>query len=146
MVTYFCPGCWARLSDAARTCPVCGADLAELDRNAFDLKLIRALDHPEPGTALRAACILGQRGIHGAVPALIARCDKGADPYLRTQIAVALRRIGGAEANGALTRLAADPSVIVRRAVTEPTSLGSGDGVACDHPAPGSRHGPGRRR
>lgn len=118
MATYFCPACWARVPAAEVTCPACGADLAGLDRDSFDRKLVRALDHPEPGTALRAARILGERRTAGAVPALIARAERGADPYLRAEIALALRRIGGPDAAAALARLARDPSVIVRRVAT----------------------------
>ena len=119
MVTYFCPGCWARVPGTAATCPVCGADLAHLDRDAFDAKLIRALDHPESQTARRAAQILGDRGTLWAIPVLIARCETGADPYLRAEIALALRRIGGPDGAAALARLAEDPSVIVRRVAAE---------------------------
>jgi HEAT repeat protein len=122
VVTYFCPACWARVSGSVRVCPVCGADLARLDRDAFDTKLIRALDHPEVQTALRAARILGERRTERAVPALIARSEAGADPYLRAEIALALKRIGGREAAAALGRLAQDPSIIVRRAAAEPAS------------------------
>jgi HEAT repeat protein len=57
------------------------------------------------------------RAVRRAVPALIAQCEGGADPYLRAAIALALRRISGPDAEAALASLAADPSIIVRRAV-----------------------------
>ena len=119
MVAYFCPGCWARVPGTAATCPVCAADLAHLDRDAFDAKLIRALDHPESQTARRAAHILGDRGTLSAILALMAHCETGADPYLRAEIALTLRCVGGPDGAAALARLAEDPSVIVRRAAAE---------------------------
>lgn len=116
MAVFFCPACWSEVPEQAALCPACGADLEALDRAEFDEKLIRALDHPEPLTALRAAEILGWRRTARAVPALLARYRSGADPFLAAEIALALGRIGGAEARAALRELERDPSVITRRA------------------------------
>ena len=120
-MTYYCPACWARVTDTAQICPMCSADLTSLDRDPLDTKLVRALHHPDAETARRAARILGLRGTRRAVPALWARCRERSDPYLRAEIACALRRIGGPDAGAALTQLGADPSVVVRQAVAPAT-------------------------
>jgi HEAT repeat protein len=119
VAVFFCPACWAEVPEKAALCPTCGADLETLDRAEFDQKLIRALDHPEALTAVRAAEILGWRRTARAVPALLARYRRGADPFLAAAIALALGRIGGVEARAALRELERDPSVIVRRAARE---------------------------
>ncbi len=86
-VTYFCPECCTQVPSAVRTCPVCGADLASRDRESFDTKLMRALNQPEPQTAMRSVYILGAREVARAVPALIARCETTAeDSETRKQI------------------------------------------------------------
>lgn len=120
-MTYCCPACWAQVTETAQICPMCGADLASLDRDPLDTKLGRALNHPEAETARRAARILGLRDTRRAVAALWARCRERSDPYLRAEIVCARRRIGGPDAGAALTQLGADPSVVVRRAVAPET-------------------------
>ncbi len=116
MPVYFCPGCWSEVSEGARRCPACGAELEALDAASFQEKLLRALWHPEPLTGRRAAELLGRLGVASAVPALLARYRSGIDPFFAAQIAQALAEIGGKEARAALDVLARDPSIIVRRA------------------------------
>lgn len=115
MPVFFCPSCWTQIAQGALVCPVCQADLAALDREQFDDKLIRALRHPERLTARRAAWILGQKRTRVAVPALLARYRTGVDPFLGAEIAAALRRIAGPEARSALREMAVDPSFLIRR-------------------------------
>lgn len=117
--SYFCPRCWGGVPRTAALCPHCGADLAALNQAEFEEKLIRALDHPEPQTAARAAAILGRRGSRKAVPALLSRYRAQADPYLAAEIATALGRIGGPDSRRALAALGRDRSVVVARAVRE---------------------------
>jgi HEAT repeat protein len=117
MATFFCPQCWYEVRPDATCCPGCGADLSVLDQAEFDEKLVRALGHPEPLTAIRAAEILGGRHSRRAVDALRERYRVGADPYLAAAIATALGRIGGQEARHVLELLAHDSSVIVRNTV-----------------------------
>lgn len=97
-------------------CPSCQADLQALDSEGFRRKLIRALWHPEPQTAQRAAEILGWLDAQEAVAALLERYQSGVDPYFGATIARALRRMHGVEAQAALKILAGDPSILVRRA------------------------------
>jgi HEAT repeat protein len=116
MAVFFCPRCWSEVSEAAGHYPTCGADLAALDAEGFRAKLIRALWHREPVTALRAADLLGRLRAADAVPALLKRYRSGVDPYFAATIARALVEIGGEEARAALDVLARDPSIVVRRA------------------------------
>jgi HEAT repeat protein len=110
------------VSEDATRCPSCGSDLAVLDAEGFRRKLIRALWHREPFTALRAAEILGRLRAREAVADLLERYRASVDPYFGATIARALRRIGGDEAGAALAILAQDPSILVRRAVEEDAS------------------------
>lgn len=116
MAVFFCPRCWAEVSEAAACCPACGADLAALDAESFPAKLIRALWHREPVSALRAAELLGRLRADDAIPALLERYRSGVDPYFAATIARALIEIGGEEARAVLDVLARDPSIVVRRA------------------------------
>jgi HEAT repeat protein len=117
LVTFFCPSCWEEIPEGVTTCPSCGGDIAAADRVAFREKLRRALWHPEPSTARRAAWILGEQGDDGSVEVLLRRYRDGADPYLGREIAEALAAIGGRRARRALDSMLDDRSAIVRRAV-----------------------------
>ncbi len=119
LAVFFCPACWSETPPEATRCPSCSADLSALDHASFDEKLERALDHPEPLTARRAAAILRWRRTASAVPALTRRAGSGADPYLCAEIAAALGHIGTDEALDALRELAAATSVVVRVAAQQ---------------------------
>lgn len=117
-LSFFCPGCWGAVDESADTCPRCGADLATLDHEDFERKLIRALDHPAPDVMERAAHILGLQRARAAVPALLARFRAGVDPFQSAEIVRALGRIGGAEARAAIEEIAgSQSSPIVQLAV-----------------------------
>lgn len=120
MVVY-CPSCWAELAPDAQVCPQCGADLTALGAEDYTAKLIAALRHPEPFTQRRAAYVLGLRCDPRAVPALVETMEGSADVYVRGEAAAALGKIGGAEAETALWRVAADrqASAVLRRAAAD---------------------------
>jgi len=113
---FFCPGCWGEISESAHRCPTCGADLEAFDSASFQEKLLRALWHPEPLTARRAAELLGKLAASPAVPKLLERYRSGVDPFFAAEIARALLEIGSEEARAALAVIARDPSIIVRQA------------------------------
>jgi HEAT repeat protein len=75
-------------------CPHCGALLHEVDRDEYVFKLIRALRHPEPTTAVRAATILGLLRERRAVQPLLALLASSDDPYLLESAVEALGEIG----------------------------------------------------
>jgi HEAT repeat protein len=116
---FFCPGCWEDIPASAARCPCCGATLAELDRETFGVKLRRALRHPEPQAAVRAAWILGERRERGAVADLIRALGSSPDPFLAEAAAEALGKIGETTALPALRRAREAGALRVRRAAAQ---------------------------
>ncbi len=115
-IRFFCPGCWKEIPASAEDCPFCGARLAALDLEPFVAKLRRALAHPEPQTAARAAWILGERRERQAVPDLVRLLEASADPFLAEAAAEALGTIGDRAALPALRQACAAGPVRVRQA------------------------------
>ena len=72
-MTYFCPACWQRIPQEAKTCPFCECDIAAADARSYSERLIGSLRHPEPETRLRAAEILGEQEYASATGPLLAR-------------------------------------------------------------------------
>jgi len=101
-VRFFCPACWSEVPETAGQCPDCGADLSVLDADAFQQKLVRALDSVQSTTARRAAEILSKRGAESALLPMLRRLRGGPDPYLAAAIATAIGRIGGGRAERVL--------------------------------------------
>lgn len=114
-LTYFCPSCWSEV-EAAAICPACGADLSDFADLSYEVKLIRALRHPEPTVPIRVAAILGQLGSRAAVNPLVALAMDGPDPYIQEAAVEALRQIGDGRALPCLSRLSQDGAVRVRTA------------------------------
>jgi len=117
-VRFFCPHCWQEIAPAAARCPLCGADLAAADAEAYATKLIRALRHPEAQTAVRAAWILGERRHASAVPELIRVLESARDSFLAEAAVEALGKIGDERALPALTRASREGTLRVRRAAS----------------------------
>ncbi|MCL6472411.1 MAG: HEAT repeat domain-containing protein [Firmicutes bacterium] len=117
----FCPSCWSECKAKQKVCPTCGADLESLDRRGFSEKLISALRHPEPLTAVRAAWILGQIKEKAAVPQLIEVLSSSQDPYIQESAALALGKIGDGKAFDILAKKLSDPRayLIVRLAAAK---------------------------
>jgi HEAT repeat protein len=94
MVTYFCRNCWNEIDKGKSVCLRCGAEQSELDEETFIAKLIRALNHPEPETPIRAAYILGKLEAKEAIPALIEVVHRNQDFYIVAAAIEALGEIG----------------------------------------------------
>lgn len=104
MTTFYCPGCWCTVEETAQLCPHCGADMPRLDESRnYESRLISALAHTEPQTAVRVAHILGDLRSRHAVPDLLAIANGPRDIYLRMAAVEALGRIGDRRALPALT-------------------------------------------
>ena len=117
MLRYFCPECWRDFAEDFDRCPRCGFEI----RGAWDTKdyvdkLIAALRHPEQGTPIRAAWILGQRREARAVGPLIELLRRTADVYIATAAVSALGEIGTPEALAFLRTLGDHPARMVRAA------------------------------
>ncbi|HXE74047.1 MAG TPA: HEAT repeat domain-containing protein [Candidatus Xenobia bacterium] len=119
MVVFYCPACWKEIPDDSRTCPYCSADLSRPDAQSYSEKLRRALSHPEPQTAARAAWVLGERREEAAVVELIRVLESTADVYLARECATALGKIGGPLAVPALKRASQRGAAPVRQAAQQ---------------------------
>ena len=60
-VKLFCTECWREVLQEDAVCPSCGSDLTVFSDLSYEEKLIKALMHFEPQTAIRAAEILAMR-------------------------------------------------------------------------------------
>ncbi len=110
-----CPACYAINPWVADVCVRCGASLERAE--AFDERLLWALDHPDTATAELAARLLAARRERRAIEPL-GRLLQSADPYRAAAAARALLAFAGDPAADALIAKARrHPSVMVRRAV-----------------------------
>lgn len=85
-MVYYCANCWKEIKKDEKACPNCGAEQKLLDNETFIQKLIRALDHHEPVTPVRAANILGELNAKEAVPVLLCKLKNQTDPFLTEAI------------------------------------------------------------
>ena len=60
-VKLFCTDCWSEVRVDDVVCPSCGSDVTLFNDLSYEEKLIKALMHFEPQTAIRAAEILAMR-------------------------------------------------------------------------------------
>ncbi len=79
---YYCTNCWKEILVSERVCPHCGFDQNELENESYTQKLIRALNHPEPATPVRAANILSKINAKEAVPHLLNKLKTETDPFI----------------------------------------------------------------
>jgi HEAT repeat protein len=115
MTTFYCPNCWAEVSEGATICPHCYTSISgRISEADYTDKLIAALRHKEPMTPVRAAWILGQRREQMAVPALTKIVRKGKDPFLVESAVEALGKIGGSTASDAVRAATHHSSLRVR--------------------------------
>ncbi len=120
-----CPACYGINAWSDTACRRCGSTL-ETARD-FDGGLIWALEHPDTGTAILAARLLGERRQWQAIEPLARLSRRDGDPYRAAAAVRALRAFAGdpiADAHLAAAR--SHPSVIVRRAASEPAEGGPG--------------------
>jgi HEAT repeat protein len=90
-MTYYCTNCWKEIDKGASVCPACGSHQEQLGQESFVQKLIRALQHPEPETPIRAAYVLGELKATEAIPELKKASTEATDPFVR---AAAIRALG----------------------------------------------------
>jgi glutaredoxin len=89
-MTYYCTNCWKEIKPDDKICPYCKANQNDLNKKTFTHKLIRALDHSEPATPIRAAKILGQINAKEAVPSLLKKLTNEKDPFIIEALADAI--------------------------------------------------------
>lgn len=118
MLHVFCPGCWSDFTEDHPQCPKCGLHIHDLMKSTdFVGKLILALNHPEQGTAIRAAWILGKLRAPRAVEPLRQLLATTRDVYIATAAASALGSIGTQEARDVLHAFTDHPALMVREEI-----------------------------
>ncbi|RTZ92625.1 MAG: HEAT repeat domain-containing protein [Deltaproteobacteria bacterium] len=120
MTTFFCPNCWKEIPGSTEICPHCGIDITRFWTSMnYEQKLIHALGHPEPTTVMRAAWLLGERGLEEAVPALVELTEKTDDIYIILEAVRALGKINTPASRKALRSLSDHSAAMIRREVKE---------------------------
>ena len=113
---WFCFPCYARNPHAIGPCERCGESIEPPHPLSYDERLIWALDHPLPGTAITAAQVLGVRRPAAAAGPLRSAVERQRDPYLAAEALRSLVAIEGVDATRPLLRrLAADGPLLLRR-------------------------------
>ncbi len=94
-VKIFCTNCWHEVHADDVVCPNCGSNLSVFDDLTYDEKLMKALMHFEPQTAIRAAEILAMRkskaGAEAIAVAFVSRKDL--DPIMARAFVAAIAGI-----------------------------------------------------
>lgn len=120
----FCSNCREMNDWDRKTCDRCGASLRRPEGESYVEKLIWALHHPEKGTVLRAAKILGDLKAREAADTLAQVLgDPHTDPYVGAAAARSLGVIGDEGYRTALIEALESGPVSVRLAAVE--ALGS---------------------
>lgn len=96
-VKVFCTECWREVREEDTVCPSCGSSLSAFNDLTYDEKLMKALLHFEPQTAMRAAEILAMRkskpGADAIAQAYVNRADL--DPIMARAFIRAIANILG---------------------------------------------------
>jgi HEAT repeat protein len=114
-MTFFCPNCWKEMASAQQACFRCGAKVSSWGEQAYTVKLVQALSHPEPDTRMRAIYLLGETRTHSAIEALTQVYRNTADPFVKAEVIKAVGKIGGESALLLLLEALRHPSFIVRQ-------------------------------
>jgi hypothetical protein len=115
--TWFCLECFSELDAGTSHCPQCAASVGDSD--AYEAKLIQALNHRLPDRQVLAARILGELRSHAAIRRLAALAEDLSDPYLAAEAARALALID--PDHPVVRRLGASGPLLSRAAVREVT-------------------------
>jgi hypothetical protein len=118
---WMCPACWSTFGVNHLRCPACGADLESLDQRSYLDKLVRALDHPDGDTAIRAAEVLARRFDADEIIPLLAAAvrRRGREPYVAAGFVRALRHFPKADTQHIIGEALAHESAIVRTAANQ---------------------------
>ena len=119
MIFFYCPNCWSRIEEDEKVCPKCKAEIKAFDHLSYFEKLVRALNHSERTTRIRAAYILGELKDKRAVKPLAKALNKAhgiRDMFFEEAVVIALGKIDGEEALPVLIDLLDHPSFLIRGA------------------------------
>ncbi len=120
MLTYYCPHCWAIVSETDTVCPACGYELEQFQQLPFEEKLLGALHHAVSERQIMAAQILGN--IHS--PRALVEFEKIIDGgeenyYLLRAILLATAKINHPDRMKILLKATHNPSELVSRLAKE---------------------------
>lgn len=114
---FFCPNCFAEISEDTRICPQCETDIAAwMSSHNYFQRLIKALKHPVSEVRMSAIMSLGNQGNSKAAGPLVdCAFDWPADTVQNLEILVALTKLPlNADNKKALKRLHDHPARIIR--------------------------------
>jgi HEAT repeat protein len=114
---YYCTKCWNEIDKGTIICPYCTADQTELEQEKFSVKLIRALNHPEPETIIRATEILAELKVKEAIPELLSKLENEKDPYIVKAIVEALIKLDKKLLYKIKEIIGQEPPVIIRNSL-----------------------------
>jgi len=115
----YCLNCWSPIKENEEVCHECQAEIESFDHLSYFEALVRALNHPERTTRIRAAYILGELKDKRAVKPLaeaISRIRGIRDVFFEEAVAVALGKIEEEETLPILINLLDHRSFLVRAA------------------------------
>ncbi len=115
----YCPSCWSEINPGDDSCPRCSYGMRDFDNLSYEMKLLRALDHPIRETRMMAIQLLGELRSALALPAFnsILRSEK--DIYVIREIARSLARIGNDQSLALLETLKSHGSSLVGKLAEE---------------------------
>ncbi len=119
-MTTLCSACWRVVSNDARACSHCGAEISHLHERDFRDKLLAALSHPDRDTVIRAAVALAachEAEASQAIEAAIRRFPN--EPHVLTGLLNALMFVADDEARRIVREALGHRSFIVRRAAAQ---------------------------
>ena len=112
---YYCTNCWNEIDKGVIICHYCAADQTELEQEKFSEKLIRALNHPEPETPIRAAEIIARLKVKEAIPVLISKLQYEKDPFIIEAVVKALLKLDPTRINEIKNIIGTNPPVTVKK-------------------------------
>ena len=113
-MVFYCPNCWKAFSGEQQLCPHCAHKISSWGEKGFTDKLLQALSHPEPETAIRAVYLLGEKRTTEAVDTLVRLFWRTKNPFLQSEVVEAIGKIGGDSVFSLLMEALHHPSFIVR--------------------------------
>lgn len=114
-MVYFCTNCWNEIDKGETICSNCGANQAELEGQNFSEKLIRALNHPEPETPIRAAAILSRLKAKEAILVLLSKLKNENDPFIIKAVVDALLELDPKLINEIKKIIGTNPPVTIKK-------------------------------
>lgn len=119
-MVFYCTNCWREIEKSTLICSYCNAKQSKLEENTFSEKLIRALNHPEPETPIRAANILAQLKMKEAVPHILKKLEFETDPFIIEAFVRASLEIDPKSSGKTIIKIFSDnPPVTIKNLINE---------------------------